>query len=56
MNDFQLQCEDMSDIVSDFVVILSLSLHVIVIMGASVDSMCHELSEYVWSYGSVKHI
>ena len=54
MNDFQLQCEDMSDIVSDFVVMLS--LHVIVIMGASVDSMCHELSEYVWSYGSVKHI
>ena len=29
---------------------------VIVIQGASVDSTCHELSEYVWLYGSVKHI
>ena len=28
---------------------------VIVITGASVDSTCHELSEYVWLYGSVKH-
>ena len=28
---------------------------VIVITGASVDSTCHELSEYVWSCGSVKH-
>ena len=28
---------------------------VIVIPGASVDSTCHELSEYVWSCGSVKH-
>ena len=28
---------------------------VIVIAGASVDSTCHELSEYVWSCGSVKH-
>ena len=28
---------------------------VIVILGASVDSTCHELSEYVWLYGSVKH-
>ena len=28
---------------------------VIVIAGASVDSTCHELSEYVWLYGSVKH-
>ena len=28
---------------------------VIVIMGASVDGTCHELSEYVWLYGSVKH-
>ena len=29
---------------------------VIVIPGASVDSTCHELSEYVWLYGSVMHI
>ena len=29
---------------------------VIVIPGASVDSTCHELLEYVWFYGSVKHI
>ena len=29
---------------------------VIVILGAPVDSMCHELSEYVWLYGSVKQI
>ena len=29
---------------------------VIVIPGASVDSTYHELSEYVWLYGSVKHI
>ena len=35
---------------------LSLSLCVIVIKGASVDSMCHELSESVWLYESVKHI
>ena len=28
---------------------------VIVIAWASVDSKCHELSEYVWLYGSVKH-
>ena len=28
---------------------------VIVITEASVDSMCHELSEYVWLYGSVRH-
>ena len=28
---------------------------VIVIMGASVDGTCHDLSEYVWLYGSVKH-
>ena len=28
---------------------------VIVITRASVDSTCHELSEYVWLYGSVKH-
>ena len=28
---------------------------VIVIMVASVDSTCHELSEYVWLHGSVKH-
>ena len=27
---------------------------VIVITGASVDTSCHELSEYVWLYGSVK--
>ena len=26
----------------------------IVITGASVDSTCHELSEYVWLYESVK--
>ena len=28
---------------------------VIVITGASVDSTCHHLSEYVWLYGSVKY-
>ena len=28
---------------------------VIVVTGASVDNTCHELSEYVWSCGSVKH-
>ena len=27
----------------------------VVIEGASADSICHELSEYVWLYGSVKH-
>ena len=35
---------------------LSLSLCVIFITGTSVDSTCHELSEYVRLYGSVKHI
>ena len=28
---------------------------VIVITGASVDSTCHDLSEYVWLHESVKH-
>ena len=28
---------------------------VIVITRESMDSTCHELSEYVWLYGSVKH-
>ena len=27
----------------------------VVIEGVSADSICHELSEYVWLYGSVKH-
>ena len=37
-----------------FVVIFAF-FFVIVITRASVDSACHDLSEYVWLYGSVKH-
>ena len=37
-------------------ILVILSLRAIVITGASVDSTCHDLSEYVRLYGSVKHI
>ena len=41
-------------LIFDFVFVFAF-VFVIVITGASVDRTCHELSEYVWLYGSVKH-
>ena len=38
-----------------FFVFVFACVFVIVVTVASVDSACHELSEYVWLCGSVKH-
>ena len=43
-------------VIAIVIVFVSACVFFIDITGASVDSTCHELSEYVWLYGSVNHI